>query len=206
MTAPGPAAPPPYPVTPGPDAAPPPAAPGGPGTPTPPGAPGVPTPPSDPGVPPPPRGPGVAPPFAAPPTEGSRKRLWLGLGVGALALLICCGGGGAAAVGLVVSNVQAIEEQGQAVTDDYYRALVAKEYGKAYDALCEDARRRESRGEFARRVAEEPAVASYRVGDVDPQTLTVPVDVTFSGGGRDTQQVTLAADQQTGGMEVCGVS
>ncbi|KWV32243.1 MULTISPECIES: Rv0361 family membrane protein [Micromonospora] len=157
-------------------------------------------------MPAPPPGPGVAPPFAAPPTEGGRKRLWLGLGVGALALVICCGGGGAAAVGLVVSNVQAIEEQGQAVTDDYYRALVDKQYGRAYEKLCDDARRRESRGEFTRRVAEEPAVASYRVGDVDPQTLTVPVDVTFSGGGRGTQQVTLAADQQTGGMEVCGVS
>ncbi|WP_328348693.1 Rv0361 family membrane protein [Micromonospora sp. NBC_00421] len=157
-------------------------------------------------MPAPPPGPGVAPPFAAPPTEGSRRRLWLGLGVGALALVICCGGGGAAAVGLVVSNVQAIEEQGQSVTDDYYRALVDKQYGKAYEKLCDDARRRESRGEFTRRVAAEPAVASYRVGDVDPQTLTVPVDVTFSGGGRDTQQVTLAADQQSGGMEVCGVS
>lgn len=203
MTAPGPAAPPPYPATPGPDGTPPPATPG---VPAPPGASGPPHPPGDPGVPAPPQGPGVAPPFAAPPTEGRRKRLWLGLGVGALALLICCGGGGAAAVGLVVSNVQAIEEQGQAVTDDYYRALVDKQYGKAYEKLCDDARRRESRGEFTRRIAEEPGVASYRVGDVDPQTLTVPVDVTFNGGGRGTQQVTLAADQQTGGMEVCGVS
>ena len=44
------------------------------------------------------------------------------------------------------------------------------------------------------------------MGEVDPQTLTVPVDVTLSGGERETQQVTLAADQQTGGMEVCGVS
>ncbi|MBQ0896416.1 hypothetical protein KBX37_25550 [Micromonospora sp. U56] len=157
-------------------------------------------------MPAPPPGPGVAPPFAAPPTEGGRKRLWLGLGVGALALLICCGGGGAAVLGLTVSSWQASEEQGHAITDAYYGALVRKEYGKAYDALCDQAQRRESRAEFTERVSDEPAVAAYRIGKVDPNALTVPVDVTFSGGVQDTQQVTLEPDQQTGGLEVCGVN
>lgn len=172
----------------------------------PPGVPPVPGTPADPGVPAPPAGPGVAPPFAAPPTEGGRSRLWLGLGVGALAVLLCCGGGGAAVVGLAVSNVQAVEEQGRAVTDDYYQALVSKDWSKAYDQLCDDARRRESRQEFEQRVATEPQVSSYRVGEVDTQTLTVPVNVTLAGGKRESQTVTLAPDQQTGGMEVCGVS
>ncbi|MEV0808679.1 hypothetical protein [Micromonospora sp. NPDC050200] len=156
-------------------------------------------------MPAPPPGPGVAPPFAAPPTEGGRKRLWLGLGVGALALLICCGGGGGALVGLIVSNVRATEEQGHAVTDAYYRALVHKEFGAAYDKLCDDARHRESRAEFTQRVAAEPAIAAYRVGKVDPNALTVPVNVTFSGGSQGTQEVTLAPDRQTGDMEVCGI-
>ncbi|MFC4150408.1 hypothetical protein ACFO0M_29495 [Micromonospora mangrovi] len=157
-------------------------------------------------MPSPPAGPGVAPPFAAPPTEGGRRRLWLGLGVGALAVLLCCGGGGAAVVGLAVTNVQAVEEQGRAVTDDYYQALVEKDWRKAYDKLCDTAQQRESRPEFERRVAAEPQIASYRVGPVNPNTLTVPVNVVFSGGDRNLQQVTLAPDQQTGGMEVCGVS
>ncbi|WP_406041949.1 hypothetical protein OG799_00530 [Micromonospora sp. NBC_00898] len=186
MTAPGPAAPPPHPVLPGAG-----------------GAPPVPGPPAEPGVP---AGPGVAPPFAAPPTEGGRARLWLGLGVGALAVLLCCGGGGAAIVGLAVSNVQAIEEQGRTVTDDYYQALVEKDWSRAYDRLCDDAQRRESRPEFEQRVAAEPPISGYRVGKVDAQTLTVPVDVTLGGGRQEAQQVTLAADPQTGGMEVCGVS
>ncbi|MEV0003138.1 hypothetical protein AB0H28_12750 [Micromonospora sp. NPDC050980] len=181
MTAPGPAAPPPSPVPPG-------------------------ATPADPGVPTPPAGPGVAPPFAAPPTEGRRARLWLALGVGALAVLLCCGGGGAAIVGLAVSNVQAIGEQGRAVTDDYYQALVAREWSTAYDQLCDDVRRRESRSEFAQRVATEPQISGYRVGQVDTATLTVPVDVTLAGGRREAQTVTLAPDRQTGGMEVCGVS
>ncbi|MFI7026472.1 hypothetical protein [Micromonospora sp. NPDC049900] len=161
---------------------------------------------SDPGTPEPPAGPGVAPPFAAPPTEGGRTRLWLGLGAGALALVLCCGGGGTAVVGLLVSGVQAIDEQGRTVSGDYYRALADGEFGRAYDQLCEDARRRESRQEFERRAAAEPQISSYRVGQVDTTTLTVPVDVTFSGGGQERQQVVLQQDQQTGGMEVCGVN
>ncbi|MFF5073863.1 hypothetical protein ACFY2R_22350 [Micromonospora olivasterospora] len=157
-------------------------------------------------MPPPPAGPGVAPPFAAPPTEGGRARLWLGLGVGALAVLLCCGGGGTAVVGLAVSNVQAVREQGRAVTQDYYEGLVERKYAKSYDALCDDARRRESRPEFERRVSAEPQVDSFRVGEVDTNNLTVPVAVTFSGGSRGSQRVTLAPDRQTGAMKVCGVS
>ncbi|MGC4808526.1 hypothetical protein [Micromonospora sp. DT233] len=155
---------------------------------------------------PPPAGPGVAPPFAAPPTEGRSVRLWLGLGVGALAVLLCCGGGGAAMVGLAVSNVEAVQEQGRAVTEDYYQGLAERKYAKAYDALCDDAQRRESRAEFERRVAAEPKIDAYRVGDVNLTTLTVPVAVTFAGGNRADQEVTLGADEATGAMEVCGVS
>ncbi|SCE98010.1 hypothetical protein GA0070607_3931 [Micromonospora coriariae] len=157
-------------------------------------------------APAPPPGPGVAPPFAAPPTEGRRTRLWIGLGVGALAVLLCCGGGGAAVVGLAVTGVQAIREQGRTVTSDYYQALVERNYGRAYDQLCDDAQRRESRPEFERRAAAEPQVAAYRVGEVDTTSLTVPVDVTLDGGDREQQQVSLGQDGQTGGMEVCGVN
>ncbi|MGC5032614.1 hypothetical protein [Micromonospora sp. DT229] len=148
----------------------------------------------------------MAPPFAAPPTEGGRSRLWLGLGAGALALVLCCGGGGAATVGLLISGVQAVEEQGRTVSGDYYRALADGEYGQAYDQLCDEIKRRESRQEFERRAAAEPQIVSYQVGKVDTTTLTVPVDVTFAGGGQERQQVILAQDQQTGGMEVCGVN
>lgn len=192
MTAPGPAAPTPHPSVPGPqDGAAPPAVPG---------------PPPGPGVPNPPAGPGVAPPFAAPPVEGRRSRLWLGLGVGALALALCCGGGGAAVVGLVVAGVQAFDEQGRAVSTDYYQALMDREYGAAYDQLCAQARRQESRQEFERRAADGPQVAWFQVGEVDQTNLTVPVEVTFSGGGGDRQRVNLEQNEQTGALEVCGVS
>ncbi len=191
MTASGPAAPSPYPSVPDQH--------GGAATPATPG------PPAGPEVPNPPAGPGVAPPFAAPPIEGRGTRLWLGLGAGALALALCCGGGGAAVIGLLVTGVRAIDEQGRAVSIDYYQSLVERKYGAAYDQLCEQAQRQESRREFERRVADEPQVVSFRVGEVNPNTLTVPVDVTFTGGERDRQQVNLEQNQQTGELEVCGV-
>ncbi|WP_434741295.1 Rv0361 family membrane protein [Micromonospora sp. SH-82] len=145
------------------------------------------------------------PPFAAPPTEGRNRRLWLGLGVGALIVLLCCGGGGAAIIGLGVTNVRAVDEQGRAVTDDYYQALVEKRYGEAYDMLCPSERGRESKSEFEQRVGAEPQVSSFRVRDVDEVTLTVAVDVTYDDGDRDTRRVVLELNDQTAGMEVCGV-
>ncbi|SIR86144.1 hypothetical protein SAMN05444858_12294 [Micromonospora avicenniae] len=148
----------------------------------------------------------MSPPFAAPPTEGRRARLWLGLGVGALAVLLCCGGGGSAVVGLAVSGVQAVREQGRTVSTDYYQALVDQNFGQAYDQLCDDAQRRESRPDFESRVAAEPQVTAYRVGDVDTNNLTVPVDVMLEGGRRERQQVILGQDPQTGGLEVCGIN
>ena len=107
---------------------------------------------------------------------------------------------------MTAATPQAIGEQGRADTSDYYQALVAREWSKAYDTLCDDLRRREPRPEFVRRVATEPQISGYRVGEVDITTLTVPVDVTLAGGRREAQTVTLAPDQQTGGVEVCGVS
>lgn len=212
MTAPGPAAPSPHPSVPGPpDGAAPPAVPGPPDN----AAPGprdgaapptVPGPPPGPGVPNPPAGPGVAPPFAAPPVEGRRTRLWLGLGAGALALTLCCGGGGAAVLGLLVVGAEAIDEQGRTVSTNYYQALVEREYGAAYDQLCARVRQQESRRGFERRAASGPQVNSFQVGELNQARLTVPVEVTFSGGDRERQLVNLEQNQQTGALEVCGVS
>ncbi|MFD0784547.1 hypothetical protein ACFQZ8_11555, partial [Micromonospora azadirachtae] len=123
-----------------------------------------------------------------------------------LAVLLCCGGGGSAVVGLAVSGVQAVREQGRTVSTDYYQALVDRNFGQAYDQLCDDAQRRESQPDFESRVAAEPQVTAYRVGDVDTNNLTVPVDVMLEGGRRERQQVILGQDPQTGGLEVCGIN
>ncbi|MFK3983944.1 hypothetical protein ACI2K4_26700 [Micromonospora sp. NPDC050397] len=158
-------------------------------------------------MPAPPPGPGVTPPFAAPPTEGRTIRMWLGLGAAGLAVLLCCGGGAVAVVGLGVAGGQAINEQARVVAGDYFEAIADKEYGKAYDVLCDAAQRRESPREFEERVAEEPEIDSYRIGEVSTTVdLVVPVGVTYASGNSDDLRVRLAQDGRTGQLEVCGIS
>ncbi|MFD0821227.1 hypothetical protein ACFQ0D_23635, partial [Micromonospora zhanjiangensis] len=144
--------------------------------------------------------------FAAPPTEGRTARLWIGLGVAGLAVLLCCGGGLAALVGLVVAGNQAVNEQARAVVGSYYEAVKDRKYAKAYGLLCASARNRETPREFERRVAAEPEISSYRIGEpAVAGQVTVPVDVTYASGRQTRQEVSLDQNTGTGKLEVCGV-
>lgn len=155
-----------------------------------------------------PAGPGVRPPFAAPPTEGRTIRLWLGLGVAALAVLLCCGGGSVAVVGFGIAATEAINEQAQVVVGDYFEALRDEEYDAAYALLCEQARARESPAAFERRVAGEPQVDSYQVGEltIGGVDLVVPVEVSYAGGAQRSLRAELAQDPQTAALRVCDIS
>ncbi|MFY1698774.1 MULTISPECIES: hypothetical protein [unclassified Solwaraspora] len=167
----------------------------------------APTPPADPGAPyQVPAGPGAAPPFAAPPVEGRSARLWIGLSVAALAVLICCGGGTIALVGLIITGGEAINEQAQVAVDDYFDAVSQQQFGAAYGMLCAEAQRRESLDEFTDRLAAEPEIAAYEVGQVSVTSrIVVPVEVTYRQGGADTLRVSLNQDTGTGELEVCGI-
>ncbi|WFE29766.1 hypothetical protein O7623_11505 [Solwaraspora sp. WMMD791] len=169
-------------------------------------APPAPTPPA-PGTPyQVPAGPGAAPPFAAPPVEGRSARLWIGLSVAALAVLICCGGGTIALVGLIITGGEAINEQAQVAVDDYFDAVSQQQFGAAYGMLCAEAQRRESLDEFTDRLAAEPEIAAYEVGQVSVTSrIVVPVEVTYRQGGADTLRVSLNQDTGTGELEVCGI-
>lgn len=158
------------------------------------------------GVPAPPPGPGVSPPFPAPPIEGRTTRLWVGIGVAALAVLLCCGGGAAALLGLVVTGTEAVNERARVVVSDYFDAVEQREYDKAYALLCDEIQRRESPPEFVRRVAAEPPISSYTVRDATiANEVIVPVDVTYARGGQRTLRVVLAQDTSTGEFEICGI-
>jgi hypothetical protein len=158
-------------------------------------------------APAPPPGPGVVPPFAAPPVEGRNSRLWVGLGIGGAFALLCCGGGIAALIALTVASEEAFNEQARVVIGDYLDAVEEREYGDAYDMLCEREQQAESRSQFEARVSAEPRISSYRVGEFSTTSndLRVPVDVTYADGGTDTLQVSLAQNTGTGQFEVCGV-
>jgi hypothetical protein len=133
--------------------------------------------------------------------------MWLGLGAAALAVVLCCGGGGVALVGLMISGSQALDEQARTVVGDYFEAVKTRRYGKAYNQHCDNVQRRESPREFQRRISAEPEITSYTVREtVLGNEVTVPVDVTYTGGVRDNLRVTMVQDSKTGTFEVCGVS
>src|SRR5262245_50543270 len=99
-------------------------------------------PPSQP--PSPPAGPGVQALFAAPPTEGDRRRIWIGLGLGGLALVLCCVFGVAGIVALGVTTAQAVDEQARTTVSRYLDAVKADKFDEAYQLLCEPRQREEA--------------------------------------------------------------
>jgi hypothetical protein len=158
-------------------------------------------------APAPPPGPGVEPAFPAPPTEGRGLRVGLGLGIGGATLLLVCGGGVAAAVGLVRVTGNALNEQAHVVVGDFFAAVKAERYREAYNSQCQDVKNRETQAEFTKRITATEPIAAYAVGDVDLASveLSVPVKVTYTGGGTADFQVYLGQDRETGQFQVCGI-
>ena len=148
-------------------------------------------------------GPGVRPPFPAPPVEGKGRRIGWGLGIGAGVVLLVCGGGVAAAVGLATSASGALNEQAHVVVGKYLDTLRARDFDKAYGMLCEQARRDESAAEYRSRIAEMDPIARYQMGELNIVDMSVPVDVTHTGGGTEQLDAYLGQNRETGAFEVC---
>lgn len=163
--------------------------------------------PGQPGPSGPPPGPGVQPPFAAPPIDGDRTRVWVGLGVGAVALVLCCLGGLAGLGGLIYTGTQAIDEQSRVTVDRYLGALVKKDYRDAYSMLCDSAQQGESEAAFTTRLSQGPQVESYQIGKPETTNIpvTVPADVQYDTGVRRNLRFALKQDSKTAEFEVCGV-
>jgi hypothetical protein len=157
-------------------------------------------------APAPPAGPGVQPPFAAPPSEGRTARVWLGLGVAALAVVLCCGGGLAAGAGLVVTGSAAINEQAHAAVEDYLQAVGAGRYSQAYRQLCDDLRVQQSLSEFTARVSQQPRVRDYELFQtrVRGNEVVVPATVTYTNGTQ--AEVDYRVAQETSGLRFCGTT
>jgi hypothetical protein len=163
----------------------------------------VPAPPSGPPAPPP--GPGVQPPFAAPPSEGRTARVWLGLGVAGLAVVLCCGVGIASVVGLVVTGTAALNEQAHRAVVDYLQAVGARRYGEAYGQLCRELRARQSQREFTAQVSAQPRVREYellRTRVEQDGDAVVPARVTFDNNV--TAEINYRVTQEGAEIRFCG--
>jgi hypothetical protein len=154
----------------------------------------------------PPQGPGVQPPFAAPPIDGDRTRVWVGLGVGAAALLLCCLGGVAGVGGLLYTGIRALNEQARVAVGGYLDAVEAENFVEAYSRLCDDAKRQESVQQFSARLADEPHISGYTLYEASiAEQIVLPADVRYDTGQQQTLRFVLIQDTQTGELEVCGV-
>jgi len=151
----------------------------------------------------PPQGPGVYPPFPAPPVEGRGRRIGWGIGIAAGVAVLVCGGGTAALVGIGISATASLQEHAQAAVGDYLDALRDKRYDAAYGMLCDDAQDDESPAEFRSRVAGEDPITRWTFGDLDFTSLTLPVDVIYTGGGTGELDASLKQDTGTGELELC---
>lgn len=152
----------------------------------------------------PPRGPGVRPPFAAAPTEGSNARLWWGLGTAALALLLCGGGGLAVFIGMIVTGVRAVQDQTQQTVTRYVQALERGKFSDAYELVCDDLRSRYTAEDLEELERDTITSTGFSVGELDINTLTVPVTLDYANGSSREVVYQLDQDTTTGHFEVCG--
>lgn len=152
----------------------------------------------------PPPGPGVQPPFAAPPTDGNRKRLWIGLGIGGAVLLLCCVGGIGGFIALAVSSSTARINQARTVVTKYLVAWQQQNYAGAYELVCDPIKEQETLDEFAGELSGHP-IAAYTVAkpELTTDTTLVPVTVNFVDGTSETSRYDVVLDS-SGASLVCG--
>lgn len=114
-------------------------------------------------APQPPRGPGVRVPFAAPPAERDRRRLWISLGVGGAALVLCCAGGVVGFGALIVTTGQATVTEARNTVRDFLDGLAKHDYREAYDQLCTARRSNQTLSEFTAYERTLPEIEGFTV-------------------------------------------
>jgi hypothetical protein len=157
-------------------------------------------------VPPPPPGPGVQPPFVAPPTDGTRQRRWLAVGLASGFVVLLCIGGLVGLGGLVVLGTQVVRDQASAAVTEYLTAVRDGEYRRAYSLLCDERQARVSEREFINDNLDRPRVSDFVVGTAElSEDIRVPATINYADGTVDVVDFVMAQDGRTGDVEVCAV-
>jgi len=156
------------------------------------------------GVPGSPPGPGVAPPFAAPPTDRSRRGLWIGLGIGAVVLVLCCVGGLAGFGVVLVAGTQQAKRQATEVVTTYLDGLRDGNVRTAHEQLCRD---------LAARLPVETLEREARQRPIDTYELSEPriaqaieVDATVRYRVGDSRSLRFVLDTQGQQLKICEIS
>ncbi|GIH20597.1 hypothetical protein [Rugosimonospora africana] len=153
----------------------------------------------------PPRGPGVRVPFAAPPAERDRKRLWISLGVGGAALLLCCVGGVVGFGALIVTSGQATVTEARNTVRDFLDGLEKHDFREAYDQLCTARRTEQSLDEFTAYERTLPEVERFTVHEpvTDGARFRVQA-VVQTPETTGTEDYLVISDRRAGALRLCG--
>jgi hypothetical protein len=148
----------------------------------------------------------VRAPFATPPTERDRKRLWLGLGIGAALLVVCCGGGVVGLGALVVNRTDALRTEASRVVTEYLSDLSGEHYDSAYRLLCGSLRGAMTESQFADRQDSGPRVARFAITSttISGAEVVVGVAVTGDDGTSRYRTLTLVEEGDPPALHVCG--
>jgi hypothetical protein len=153
-----------------------------------------------------PQGPGAQPPFVVAPTEGSTVRLWWGLATGAVALLLVCGGGIAVFAGMIITGMRAVNDQARQVVTEYLTSLERGKASDAYELVCDSLQKRYTVEEFQVLERKTATSTGFTLGELDPGTLRMPVQLRYPAGQPEQVTYQLAQDQATGHIEICGTT
>jgi hypothetical protein len=147
----------------------------------------------------------VQAPFAAPPTERDRRRLWIGLGVGAALLVVCCGGAVFGIGALVVNRTSALRTEAVAVVRQYLNDLRTENFSGAYRRLCTSLRAGMSQAEFAARERSRPRVTDFAIGPVSISgtEVLVPAEVRGEDGSTRHPTFALIEEGEPPGLRIC---
>jgi hypothetical protein len=141
----------------------------------------------------------------APPTDGSRRRRGLAVGLAGVAVLVLCVGGLLGLGGLVVFGSQMIVDSSRAAVTEHLSAVRDGDYAAAYEQLCDRRREEISEEEFRRSLADDPPIEGFTVGEPEiTDRIVVPTTVEYEDGSSDTVRYLLEQDTSTGDFEVCG--
>ncbi len=157
-----------------------------------------------PDVPVPPPGPGVQPPFVAPPTDGSRKRRWIGLSIGGATLVVCLIGGVVGVGALVVSSEAARKDAATAVVTKYLTAWQRGDYRGAYKLVCDVVKEETSITNFTSELGNN-MIDSYALqpAEIVNSDVLVPAALHFISGAARTERFSVVLGSGNESL-VCG--
>jgi nucleoside phosphorylase len=146
----------------------------------------------------------VQPPFAAPPTDGTRQRRWLAIGLAGGVALVLCVGGLVGLGGVVVLSTQVLRDESVTAVTEYLTAIQDERYSEAYDQLCESVQRQTPRSTFVREQSRR-GIVRFTVGEAQlADAIRVPATINYDDRTVSQVQFVMEQDTQTGAVEVCG--